>query len=54
VLNFQKDAQDVALDLSGLDASTLVDLRTGERIARQATLRLPLAPYGYRLMAVTR
>jgi sucrose-6-phosphate hydrolase SacC (GH32 family) len=54
VLNFQKDAQEVALDLSGLDASALVDLRTGERIARQSTLRLPLAPFGYRLLAVTR
>ena len=53
VLNFQKEAQEVALDLSGLQASTLVDLRTGERFPRQATLRMPLAPFGYRLFAVT-
>jgi hypothetical protein len=29
VLNFQKEAQEVSLDLSGLDASTLVDVKTG-------------------------
>jgi Alpha amylase, catalytic domain/Maltogenic Amylase, C-terminal domain len=54
VLNFQKEPQEVAVDLSGLEASTLVDLKTGERFARQATLRMKLPAFGYRLFAATR
>jgi Maltogenic Amylase, C-terminal domain/Alpha amylase, catalytic domain len=54
VLNFRKEAQEVALDLSGVEASVLVDLKTGERFARQATLRVPLAAFGYRLFTVAR
>lgn len=52
VLNFQKEAQEVALDLSGLASSILVDLRTGERFSRQSILRLPLQAYGYRFFEV--
>jgi len=52
VLNFQGQPQDVSVDLSGLGAATLVDLRTGERKAREATLRLPLPAYGYRFFTV--
>jgi hypothetical protein len=52
VLNFQGEPREVGLDLSGLSASALVDLRTGERLARRATLRLPLPGYGYRLFLV--
>jgi hypothetical protein len=54
VLSFQKEAQPVRLDLSGLEASTLMDLRTGERLERKATLEVPLPAYGYRFFAVTR
>ena len=46
--------QDVSVDLSGLAAATLVDLRTGEGTAREATLRVPLPAYGYRFFAVGR
>jgi sucrose-6-phosphate hydrolase SacC (GH32 family) len=53
VLNFQREAQEVGVDLSGLAASALVDLRTGERFAREPILRLPLAGFGYRFLLVT-
>ncbi len=53
VLNFQGEPREVGLDVSGLSASALVDLRTGERIARRATLRLPMPDYGYRFFLVT-
>jgi len=52
VLNFHGEPRELSLDLSGLSASALVDLRTGERFARRATLRLPLAGYGYRFFLV--
>jgi hypothetical protein len=51
-LNFQGGPREVGLDLSGLSASALVDLRTGERFARQATLRLALPGFGYRFFLV--
>jgi len=35
VLNFQTEAHEVAVDLSGLAASILVDVKTGERFMRE-------------------
>jgi hypothetical protein len=52
VLNFQSHEQEVSLDLSGLAASTLEDLKTGETLRRQAWLKLRLPGYGYRFLAV--
>lgn len=54
VLNFQKTPQDIAVDLSGVEASTLVDLKTDERLESKSSLRLAIPAYGYRLFTVAR
>jgi glycosidase len=54
VLNFQKTPQDVAVDLSGVAASTLVDLKTDEVLESKSWLHVAMPAYGYRMFSVTR
>ena len=52
VLNFQSTSQTVEVDLSGVDASGLVELRHGELIRRQNPFSVELPAYGYRFFQV--
>lgn len=52
VLNFQAEPQTVEVDLSGLSASSLTDLRTAEQHAVRSWIQVPLPPFGYRFFLV--
>ncbi len=49
VLNFQATSQTVDVDLSGVAAAGLVDLKSGSEIPRQSLFRTEVPAYGYRL-----
>lgn len=52
VLNYQSDQQMVDVDLSGVRATTLRDVRSGEKMPVASRLRIPVPRYGYRFFAV--
>lgn len=52
VLNFSKESQNVEVDLSGLAAGSLTDVRTGERHAAGHWFEVSLPAYGYRFLQV--
>lgn len=52
VLNFQRDSQKIALDLSGLSFSSLTDLKTDEKIARSGTVVVACEGLGYRFFTI--
>ena len=52
VTNFWATSQNVTIDMSGLRAETLTDLRNGERVTVDKTVELRLPAFGYRLFAV--
>lgn len=52
VLNFQPTSQTVEVDLSGVDAAGLVELRHGELIRRQNPFSVELPAHGYRFFQV--
>ena len=52
VLNFQPGDQTVEIDLSGVATAGLVELKTGNEIAREIRLTADLPAYGYRLYRV--
>ncbi len=52
VMNFWATPQLVQIDTSGLSAKGLVDLKTGESIALDPTLRITVDKFGYRLFLV--
>jgi glycosidase len=52
VMNFQASPQTVEVDLSGIAAASLVELRSGEMLTRQNPLRVELPAYGYRMYQV--
>ena len=52
VLNFQPEAQTVEVDLSGVAAPGLVELRYGEFVEREGVLSVELPPYGYRFYEI--
>jgi hypothetical protein len=47
VLNFQSTPQTLEVDLSGVMASSLVDLNSGVEISRQTRFKVELPAYGY-------
>lgn len=53
-LNFQPTHEKVVIDLSGVVATELVDLRTGDIFDRQDSFEIQLPPFGYRLFQVDR
>jgi glycosidase len=52
VLNFQPSSQTVEVDLSGIAAEKLVDVRTGDSLQRQSFVKVELPAYGYRFFQV--
>lgn len=52
VLNFQPSPQTVEVDLSGIAAKRLVDVRTGESLQRRPFVKAELPAYGYRFFQV--
>lgn len=52
VLNFQSSQQSVDVDLSGVAAEKLVDVRTGDSLQRQSFVKVELPAYGYRFFQV--
>jgi glycosidase len=52
VLNFRRGFQTIDVDLSGVATSGLVEMKTGEEIPPQDTLRVRVYSYGYRLYQV--
>ena len=52
VANFWATSQNVRIDVGGLHAATLTDLRSGEKGAVDKTVEFSLPPFGYRLFAV--
>ncbi|MGE5646045.1 MAG: alpha-amylase family glycosyl hydrolase [Acidobacteriota bacterium] len=53
VLNFQPEPQTVEVDLSGLAASALTDVKTGELRDAKQWLDVPLPAFGYRFFRVS-
>lgn len=52
VTNFWATSQNVQIDISGLRAETLTDLRSGEKVSVPKFVEVRLPPFGYRLFAV--
>lgn len=52
VMNFQKEPQKIQIDMSGVAASSLVELKSGELLPRQATMTLEVPAFGYRFYQV--
>ena len=52
VMNFQSTPQTVEVDLSGVAGEALVDLTTGESVARRNPLPVELPAFGYRFYRV--
>ena len=52
VMNFQASPQKVEVDLSGVAAAGLVELKGGQVLTRQNPFRVELPAYGYRLYQV--
>ena len=52
VANFRPAPEEVIVDLSGVDAEDLTDLKTGEKVKRQPHVTFPLAGYGIRLFTI--
>jgi glycosidase len=52
ILNFQKNEPSIQVDLSGVAARGLVDLRTGEWHDRRDTFHADLPGYGYRFFRI--
>jgi hypothetical protein len=52
VLNFQSSPQTVEVDLSGVAAGRLIDVRTGETFQRRSFVKVELPAYGYRFFQV--
>ncbi|MGH6631307.1 MAG: hypothetical protein ACREB3_16390, partial [Burkholderiales bacterium] len=52
LLNFQRGFQKIEVNLSGLDSSGLVELKTSEEITPGGTLRTGLYSYGYRFYLI--
>jgi glycosidase len=52
VLNFQPSPQTVEVDLSGIAAERLVDVRTGDSHQRRSFVKIELPAYGYRFFQV--
>ena len=52
VLNFQSTGQTVEVDLSGMAAPGLVDLKSGSVSPRTIPFRVELPAYGYKLYQV--
>jgi hypothetical protein len=51
-LNFQPTDEKVVIDLSGVAAAELVDLKSGEVFNRQDSLSIHLLPFGYRYFQI--
>jgi len=52
VLNFQPTPQTIEVDLSGVAASGLVELKEGKLVGYQNPFRATLPAYGYRLFQI--
>ena len=53
VLNFRAEPQTVEVDLSGVEAPALTDIKTGEQVRPAQWLNVPLPAFGYRFYKVT-
>jgi hypothetical protein len=52
VLNFQDSGETIKVDLSGINTTKLVELKSGQTVEHQDTLKVKLPAYGYKFFKI--